>query len=443
MMHLNRTRTLAAVGVIAMAAASLAGCSAPKAETASAAPETASAAPEASGPVTITYEAWGPSQAAMDKIVADFEAANAGVKVKATLLPYADYVTAIKTELASGAGPDVFDLQAGGMLDEFQSLLQPMDPLAKAQLGDNWKASYSDAALKQASIGDQVYGLPHGFQTAGFLWVNKSLLKKNGIDVPSTYSDLVAACKKLRSKGLVPVAIGAKDDWMDIDIFSSMSNAIAPGDQYAAMDGDGTWTTPGLVKSFDAFAAMFKDGVAQDGAVGATTYTDTYDLFADGKAGFFTNGSWNQDMFVSIPDRIGAFEVGVMPMPTVSGPAPVIAGIGGLLAVNKTSKQQGAAFKLAQYMAGGPGQQTRIDESLDFAVTSTPVNPTKDVGKNAADVRAELAQMLASKSAGYREVPNAAVKSALGQALIKLAAGQIDGAAAAQQVQKAKEDAGS
>jgi len=396
---------------------------------------------DADGTVTITYESWTPSQEVMDSIVAAFEKENPDINVEAKLLPYADYVTAIKTELASGTGPDVFDLQAGGMLGEFQSLLEPLDSLAAAELGDDWKGTYKTDALDQASIDDVAYGLPHGFQSAGFLWVNETLLEQNGLEIPTTYEELVEASETLRAAGVVPLAIGAKDDWMDIDVFSAMSNGIAPGEQYAAMDGSGKWTTDGLVDSFDAFAALFTDGVAQDGAAGATTYTDTYDLYADGKAAFFANGSWNQDMFVSAADRIGGFTSSVTPMPVPDGTAPVIAGIGGLLAVNKDSDKKEAAFKLASFMSSGEGQQILIDGNLDFAVTAEDVTPAVEVSENAQAVRTQLTSLLNDELAGYREVPNAAVKSALGQALLKLAAGTITGEEAAAEVQAAADDA--
>ena len=420
-MFKHSTRRGALVGLVAVGALALTAC----------------AAPADDGTVTITYESWSPSQEVMDNIIAAFEDENPGIEVEAKLLPYADYVTAIKTELASGTGPDVFDLQAGGMLGEFQSLLEPLDALASEELGDDWAAAYNEDALAQASVDGTPYGLPHGFQTAGGMWVNVSLLEANGLEVPTTWDDLVEASSTLRAAGAVPLAIGAKDDWMLIDVFSAMSNAVAPGEQYDAMEGEGEWTSPGLVESFEAFSAIFTEGVAQDGAAGATTYTDTFDLYADGKAAFFANGSWNQDMFVNAADRIGTFEAAVVQMPTPAGPAPVVGGIGGLLAVNKDSDQKVAAFKLAQFMSSGEGQQILIDGNLDFAVTVEPVEPSVEISDNAREVRAQLTALLTDHLAGYREVPDAGVKSALGQALLKLAAGTISPADAAAEVQAA------
>lgn len=421
-MKLTAKRNLVAAAVVVTSLV-LAGC--------------AGAAPDSKGPVTITLESWTPAKDVANKIVATFEKQNPDIKVKVKLLPYADYVTAIKTELASNTGPDVFDLQTGGMLNEFAPLLSPLDKLAAAQLGKGWKSAYKQSTLDQSSVKGAVYGLPHGFQPAGLLWVNKTLLDANGIAIPETMSQLVTASQKLRSAGVVPVAIGAKDDWMLIDIFSSMSNAIAPGTQYAAMNGKGSWKKPGLIKAFNEFASMFTDGVAQNGAAGAATYTDTYDLFADGKAAFFTNGGWNQDMYVGAADRIGKFESSVTLMPTSAGPAPVTAGISALLAVNSKSKQQEAAFKLAHFMSAEQGQQIVMDGSLDFSVTSKDLVPGIKVNKNAEEVRTALTTMLKEHLAGYREVPNAAVKAALGQALLKLVAGSIDGAEAAAEVQTA------
>ncbi|MDR0592276.1 MAG: extracellular solute-binding protein [Bifidobacteriaceae bacterium] len=437
MSELSR-RAIALGGALAcaMSLAACGGDSTPETPGASG----ASPANDAGEPITITYESWGPTQESMDAVIDAFQAANPGVTVQASLLPYADYITALKTELASGTGPDVFEIQAGGALKEFQSLLTPVAEPVQEILGQDITQVYKQSALDQVSIDGVAYGLPNGFSSAGMLWVNNSILDEQGIAVPTSYDELVAACKKLREAGIVPVAIGAKDDWMLIDIFTSMSNAIAPGEQYAAQDSGGKWTTDGLIKTFDAFATMFKDGVAMDGATGAMTYSDTYDLYADGKAAFFTNGSWNQDMYVGAKDRIGAFKSSVILMPTISGAAPVTAGIGGIYAVNKNSANPEAALKLAYFMSAGQGAQIMIDGNLNFAVTVADITPSGELSEDAAATRAELTDQLNNNLAGYREVPDAGVKTALGQELIKLAAGTTDGKAAAEAVQAAADD---
>ena len=89
---------------------------------------------------TITFESWNPSKPNMDRVVAAFQKENPTIEVKAKLLPYADYVTSIKTEMASGTGPDVFHLESGAMLGEFSPLLKPVGTLAAREMGSSWKS---------------------------------------------------------------------------------------------------------------------------------------------------------------------------------------------------------------------------------------------------------------------------------------------------------------
>ena len=43
-----------------------------------------------------------------------------------------------------------------------------------------------------------------------YILYNKTLLDEQGIKVPTTYDELVAANKELKAKGLMPLALGAR-----------------------------------------------------------------------------------------------------------------------------------------------------------------------------------------------------------------------------------------
>ena len=55
--------------------------------------------------------------------------------------------------------------------------------------------------------------------------------------MPTTYDELVAANKELKAKGLMPLALGAKDGWHLDDIFVWLSNQYGEGDVYKAAEG--------------------------------------------------------------------------------------------------------------------------------------------------------------------------------------------------------------
>ena len=91
---------LAAAGLVGAAAVVLAGC-------------TASGGGD-EGPVTITYTNFisnGGNEDNLQKIVDAFEKDNPNITVDVTTLPYADYGTALQTDLAAGTESDVFDIE--------------------------------------------------------------------------------------------------------------------------------------------------------------------------------------------------------------------------------------------------------------------------------------------------------------------------------------------
>jgi multiple sugar transport system substrate-binding protein len=91
---------LATVGLVGVAALTLAGCSASSGDD--------------SGPVTITYSNFisnDGNEENLQTIVDAFEKANPDITVEVTTLPYADYGTALQTDLAAGTVSDVFDIE--------------------------------------------------------------------------------------------------------------------------------------------------------------------------------------------------------------------------------------------------------------------------------------------------------------------------------------------
>lgn len=424
---------LAAMSVVAVIA--LAGCSS----------NTGTPAPEVStGPATgeLEFQSWTPTQETFDSISAAFTDVNPEASVTGTLSPFEDYQTALQTQLRSGGGPDVFVVQPGAMLNQFQQYIEPIDGYADAFMGDDWKASYNADPLARATVGDQVLGLPIGYGVAGFLWVNKTVLADAGVEVPTTYDELVAAATELKAKGIAPIAFGAKDTWQDVDYYLALAASVNKEALYAALDGSGDWDNPDLVTAFDMWQQLFTDGVVQDGAAGAATYTDTYDLFTQGKAAFFANGSWNLDMFKNSLDLVGSQDIDVMPLPVpgTSETAPITGDVTGIVVVNKNSDNKSSAFQLAQFMSEGAGAQILTDAALDFPVTTDGPAPT-DLPESANQARASIEKLISDDLAGYRQVPSAAVSTALGDALVGIISSGLSPEDAAARVQEAADNA--
>ncbi|MCI0159389.1 extracellular solute-binding protein [Leifsonia shinshuensis] len=424
-------KTLVAA-VVAVTAVALAGCSSGPAESA-----VSTAAPTG----TIQFQSWTPTQETFDQISSGFTKENPKAKVTGTLSPFEDYQTALQTQLRSGAGPDVFVVQPGAMLNQYRQYIEPVDAYEAAFDGAGWKSAYNAGPLTRSQVGGKTYGLPVGYGVAGFLWVNKTILKEHGIAVPKTYAELKAAAAKLHDAGIAPIAFGGKDTWQDIDYFLATAAAIDAKATYAALDGSGKWTDKSLVSAFEKWKALFADGLTQEGAAGAATYTDTYDLFTKGKAAFFANGSWNLDMYKNSLALISGYDIDAIPLPVdgVAGGAPVIGDVTGIVVVNKNSKNKSAAFQLARYMSRGAGAQTLTDAALDFPVTKDGPTP-QGLPEQASTARASIESLIADHLAGYRQVPSASVNTALGDALVGVISSGLSPADAAKRVQEAADN---
>lgn len=390
----------------------------------------------------VRFESWTPTQAAFDSIVAAFTDEYPDVEVQGTLSPFEDYQTSLQTQLRSGAGPDVFVVQPGAMLNQFREYIEPIDAYAAAFDGDDWAETFNPEPLARATVDGQTYGLPVGYGTAGFLWVNTTILEQNGLTAPTTYDELVETSAALGDAGVAPIAFGAKDAWQAVDYYLAIAAATNSDALYAALEGEGSWDEPDLVEAFAAWKQMFQDGVVQEGAAGAATYTDTYDLFSQGKAAFFANGSWNLDMFVNSLDLVQDFDIDVIPLPVPGADvtAPITGDVTGIVVVNKNSANKSAAFQLARFMSQGPGAQILTDAALDFPVTKAGPSP-QNLPEPAATARASIEDLIATDLAGYRQVPSATVNTALGDALIGLITSDLTPEEAAARVQEAADNA--
>jgi raffinose/stachyose/melibiose transport system substrate-binding protein len=428
--------------ITVLAALALAACGGSQAGSDATAEDVAGVKKAATG--SIAFESWTPTEETMDEILAAFEKDNPKADVTVKLAAYEDYQTSLKTQLASGGGPDVFLVAPGAMFNQFSSFMTPIDELATELVGPDWESRYREETLARATHRGEVLGLPSGYTAAGLMWANTSLLAEHGLDVPTSYEQLKTVAAALRKEGLSAFALGAKDAWQNLDYFMAIANGGGATEPlYAALEGRGSWTDPALVRAFEGWGRLFRDGVLQKGAVGSATYNDTYDLFLDGKAAFLANGSWNMDMFVNSADKIEKLDVQVVgfPAPGATGPAPVTADVEAIIAVNRRSQNKAAAFRLAEFMSLGGGAQILMDAFLYYPVASEPMEPTKQLSADAREAREQIGDLMENNLVGYRQIPDPAVSEALGQALAGVATGRLDAQKAAEQVQQAADGA--
>jgi len=384
------------------------------------------------GPTTLVFWSWLPTTVQWDAMVNEFEKENPSIKIDYTRTEQSDYFEKLQVAMASGTGPDVFGMTTGPMVNQYAPFCAQMDTLSDKDIPD-WRTVISQSAIAECTSKDgQLVGMPMLVAGMDYLLYNDTLMKECGIDkVPATNDEMVAASKLIRAKGYIPVAIGAADDWVNVDWFVNVSNQFEPGAIYKAEEGKRSFTDQCFIDTANAWASLFKNGVFEDGALGVVTYPDARDqYFFNRKAVFFATGSWHVGPTSPSDNEIEGTEIkkqndviGMTMFPQM-GPNEFRAttGVDLMLAVNKDSKEQDAAMKFIQFMSMGDGQQ----QWIDCLQGSTVANTISYKGKVDGKLQQQSIDALNkwnSEAIGSRKLKYAELEKALVVALQNVAAG--------------------
>ncbi len=426
--------TAAIVAVLA-----LAGCSG------------ASPAANSNETVTIKWDTWNPGKDAAAKLIKEFEATHPKIKIDYEFHEYSDYPDALRTELASGTGPDVWFAKPGAFATEFADLGVDLAPYAKKQWGADWKKRFYDIGLAQADVKGRTVALPWMLLASGVVWYNQNNFTKAGITTPpATMADLVTDANKLRAAGFVPFAQGAQDNWINEYTFMAIANQTAPGVLENAQVGKAKWTDPGLLKAMDVWKSLFTDHIMQPGALGVPQYPDVAEKFFGGKTSMFFGGSWDNNSALSTSGIDYQKSLGTpagtvfhaFMFPDVDGdgqPATANGGADTSIMMNATSKYPKQTWTFISWLLGDGGQKDRASYLIPPAVKGYPLD-TANLASPAEQAGDLKLVMTAIGNAKYTtELSSADVEQAFGTALQAVASGQKSSADALAAVQTAED----
>jgi len=425
-----RTRSRAAASLIALAASTalLAGC--------------AGADPGGDdGSQTVTWWTWNAFNP--EKTIADFEAANPDITIDYKLYSYNDYVTAIRTGLTSNEGPDVFQVQPGELVTNFGPLALPLDDFLTESGGAD---RINPEGLSQLQLDGTQVALPSYMSAAGLVYYNASILDELGVEVPTDFDEWKSACASIQAAGYDCLAHGAKDAWVNTDVYLALINSIAPGAVYDAIEGDAAWTDPKFVTAMESWSELFTSGIIPAGATAMAEYPDAFGAFLEKKAAFIALGTWNtpgtmtatgiavsQETVTATIDSV--YLSAPFPAPVAGDePTGLFGGPDNGWAVSAKTDAQDASLKFLEFLSLGDGQKIQASGGNIPAVTDVAV-ATDDVvdERQVADIERQQADL--GNLIGARQIPYGDLAAALGEALSSVAAGTLSPADAMAQVE--------
>jgi raffinose/stachyose/melibiose transport system substrate-binding protein len=307
----------------------------------------------------VTFWTWRQEdKAAYAELFADFTRANPGTTVKFEAFAPENYNTIVSTALAGGKGGDVLHTRAYGGLEQFAKAgyLVKLDPAAVPELA-NLQADALASETLRADGG--VYSLSFASQTLG-LFINKDVFARAGVTAPTTWDELIAACKALKAKGVVPIANGMATEWMD-EVFASIFVNPFLGAAFVPdlLAGRATFEDPRYVAALGKLLEL-RDYLPP--GFSGIDYATGQQLFLSGRAAMFAGGSFEIANFRKQNPKI-SMDFIAPPAATAGGPRPASKFFDGGYAVNAKSGNQADALKLVRYM-GTPAFGTKFSALL-------------------------------------------------------------------------------
>ncbi len=298
------------------------------------------------------------------KIADGYEAKHPGVKIQMQFLENEAFKAKLPTLLQSSDAPDFFYSWGGGVLKQQMATGTLMDLTSAMKAKDGaWLKSYNPAAVDGLTFDGKISAVPFKLGTVSFFY-NKALFAKAGVDAASikSWDDYLAAVKKIKAAGIVPIAGGGGEKW-PIHFYWSYLVMRDGGQKVfdAAKNGKGEgFNDPSVIKAGEQLADLGKLEPFQPGYLGAT-WPQTLGVFGDGKAAMilgFENTEANQRTNAGDGKGLASDNIGHFAFPAVSGGAGAVTDtLGGLNAWAVTKKAPPEALDFLAYLTNADNER--------------------------------------------------------------------------------------
>lgn len=276
----------------------------------------ASGSSAGSGPSPVTLTIWhnyGTEQnaTALVNLAKAFEKLHPNIHINVVSQPAPNYFALLQAKAISKNGPDLAVMWTGLFTLQYKGFLQNL----KGVVPDSALAQVDPNALKWTSDGFNAANGPYVIPLENQFYIgfyNKAAFAKAGVtSVPTDWSQLYAACSKLKAAGYTPLVYGNGGQplgatfypWYDL---SYMMIGAYPVDQWVNLySGSTPWTSPAIQAQVTAWTKLHSSGCTNSDVV---TNTNNLDQFTKGKAAMMVDGTWDTQKFTdAMGSNVAAF----------------------------------------------------------------------------------------------------------------------------------------
>ena len=208
--------------------------------------------------------------------VTEFEAANPNIDLTVDVVSWNDIYTVVNTRIANGEQPDLLNID--GYADYYaDGLLLP----AKEWVSEETYAKFYESFLAE-SVDEEgtVWAVPD-LASARALYVNTDILAAAGVEVPTTWAELKAACEAIKAydSSIYPWGVDmTTDEGQACFAYYTWNNGGG------FVDADGNWALNSAenVEAIEFVVDLINSGLTNTDPANETRY-NLSDLFAAGQ----------------------------------------------------------------------------------------------------------------------------------------------------------------
>ena len=335
----------------------------------------------ASGPITLTiWHNYGTEQnaTALQNLAKAFHKVHKNITVNVVSQPASNYFAQLQAAAISKNGPDLAVMWTGLFTLQYKNFLVNL----KGKVPASDLARVDPNALKWTSDGFNAANGPYVIPLENQFYIgfyNKTAFKKAGVSaVPTDWSQLFTACKKLRSAGYTPLVYGNGGQplgaefypWYDLSYMMIGSYSVS---QWQGLySGKIPWTASQNVAQLTQWAKLKSSGCTNSDVL---TNTNNLGQFETGKAAMMVDGTWDTQKFTkALGSQVAAFVPPYSSTP-IKG---VVDFAGDGLSEMSYAKQPAAATEFLDFMTTDQAAKIINAAGLIPAIngvnTSNPVN---------------------------------------------------------------------
>ncbi len=312
----------------------------------------------------------------MNKVVSDYNASQDRVTVQMDT----SGVDVVSASFVRGNPPDIMLANYNFEVARFVERCALSD-LTGTTVASSTREDLQPLMDQYGSCAGRISALPYSVMASSVIY-NKEIFAQHGLQVPTTWSELLAVCDTLKNAGVTPFYATFKDDWT---IGQGWYDYAAGGsldvvDFFSRLKAEGADAGPDAAVSFskDFAEPMSKmlqlTGTYVNSDADSRGYGDGNLAFAQGKAAMYLQGPW---AFSEIAKTSPDLQLGTFPLPMTDDPKDLAVRVNMDLAamIPEGSHHRQAARDFLEYLYQPQILQAYNASQLGFTPTKDAAAP--------------------------------------------------------------------